>query len=93
VNEEFVVGSVSTGVARTTFLGLKDMVFVFTKFVQPIISYARKQGHEASAYLDDLHALARSEKKCLESIIFIRNVKLKASKSISLRPRGVGFWD
>jgi hypothetical protein len=63
---------------RVCFLGLKDMVLVFTKFVQPIISYARKHGHEASAYLDDLHALARTEDKCLKSITFIREVMMKA---------------
>jgi hypothetical protein len=54
------------------------MVFFFTKFVQPIISYARKNGHEAAAYLDDLHALARAEEKCLKSISFIRDTMRKA---------------
>jgi hypothetical protein len=54
------------------------MVHVFSKFVAPIIAFARKNGHEASAYLDDLHTLARTEEKCLLGISFIRSVMREA---------------
>jgi hypothetical protein len=60
------------------FLGLRDLVLEFTKFVQPLLAHARAHGHQASGYLDDLHVLAKSYVKCSEGIEFVRDTMKKA---------------
>jgi hypothetical protein len=63
---------------KCAFLGLKDLVLEFTKFVAPILAYARTHGHAASGYLDDLHVLAGSFEKCERGIVFLQDVMRKA---------------
>jgi hypothetical protein len=38
-----------------------------------LIAHARKNGHQASAYIDDIHCLAREEEKCLRGILFVKD--------------------
>ena len=56
------------------FLGLMDVVHIFTKLLLPVVKHLRMCGWEGKFYIDDLGTLGRLYYECLYWKLFARDV-------------------
>ena len=78
VHYEHQNGAVSYWVWKVLCLGLRDVAFIFTKSIAPIMAYLRKDGLRGLCYIDDKFTLGHSFNNCLWWEIRVKQVFAKA---------------
>ena len=50
---------------KVLFLGLTNAVYIFTKFLLPIVKHLRKVGWRGIIYIDNIETIGRNFQECL----------------------------
>ena len=63
---------------QVAFLGISNLVWMFTKLLKPHVAYCRKNGVQVAVYIDDQRVISASKEDCVRDTRFAVNALYKA---------------